>query len=72
EPLNPQIAEVVSFEDRFSPQVLEQLAGIGHHIQMLGPWSDATGHAQAIAIDEENKMFAGAADPRCDGLAMGY
>jgi gamma-glutamyltranspeptidase/glutathione hydrolase len=30
------------------------------------------GHAQVIAFQPENSVFAGAADPRCDGLAMGY
>jgi gamma-glutamyltranspeptidase len=30
------------------------------------------GHAQAIKLHTEERIFAGAADPRCDGLAMGY
>ncbi len=72
EHLNSTIAEVVDLEDRFPPHVAEQLAGLGHHIHILGPWEDLMGHAQAIAFDPENQIFAGAADPRCDGLAMGY
>jgi len=44
----------------------------GHHIHTLGPWEDAMGHAQAIELLPESQLFAGAADPRCDGLAMGY
>lgn len=70
--LNPAIAEVVTLEDRFPTQIPEQLAQLGHHIHTLGPWEDSMGHAQAIVIDPENQIFAGAADPRCDGLAMGY
>jgi gamma-glutamyltranspeptidase/glutathione hydrolase len=66
------IVEKVELEDRFPPQVAEQLGGRGHHIQLLGPWEDAMGHAQAIAVDPESQVFAGAADPRCDGLALGY
>lgn len=72
ERLDAGIAEVVSLENRFPAQIPEQLARLGHHIHTLGPWEDAMGHAQAIALDPENQMFAGAADPRCDGLAMGY
>jgi gamma-glutamyltranspeptidase len=72
EPLNPNIAEVVHLENRFPEEIPAQLAGLGHHIQTLGPWEDAMGHAQAIAIDSKNRIFAGAADPRCDGLALGY
>lgn len=69
---DPAIAEVVEIENRFPPQVAAQLAELGHHIHLLGPWEDAMGHAQAIVCDPENQILAGAADPRCDGLAMGY
>lgn len=72
EHLDANIAEVVELEDRFPPHVAGQLAGLGHHIHTLGPWEDAMGHAQAIVISPEEQIFAGAADPRCDGLAMGY
>lgn len=72
EHLDTTIAEVVELEDRFPPHVAEQLAGLGHHIHLLGPWEDAMGHAQAIVFDPVSQIFAGAADPRCDGLAMGY
>jgi len=72
EHLDTTIAEVVELEDRFPPHVAEQLAGLGHHIHILGPWEDAMGHAQAIVFDPASQIFAGAADPRCDGLAMGY
>jgi gamma-glutamyltranspeptidase/glutathione hydrolase len=66
------IVERVELEDRFPQQVAEQLAGRGHHTQLLGPWEDAMGHAQAIVLDPASQIFAGAADPRCDGLALGY
>ncbi|HEX7734568.1 MAG TPA: gamma-glutamyltransferase [Ktedonobacteraceae bacterium] len=72
EHLDPGIAEVVEMEDRFPAQIPEQLTRLGHHIQTLGSWESAVGHAQAIAIDPENNLFSGAADPRCDGLALGY
>lgn len=70
--LNPGIAEVVQLENRFPEHIPEQLAQLGHHIHVLGSWEDAMGHAQAIMRNPENQLFIGAADPRCDGLAMGY
>jgi len=72
ESLNPNVAEVVQMESRFAEETVVQLARLGHHIQTLGPWEDVMGHAQAIVIDAENQVFVGAADPRCDGLALGY
>lgn len=70
--LDSGIAEVVQMESRFPEQIPEQLTRLGHHIHTLGPWDSAVGHAQAIVLDAESQIFAGAADPRCDGLALGY
>jgi len=72
EQLDSRIGEIVAIEDRFSTTIPEQLRQLGHHITTLGPWEDAMGHAQAIVINPESSFFEGAADPRCDGLAMGY
>lgn len=72
EHLDASIAEVVELEKGFPAQISEQLQQLGHHIYTLGPWEDAMGHAQAIELLPESQLFAGAADPRCDGLAMGY
>ena len=72
EHLDPAIVEVVEMENRFPADIPAQLRALGHHIHTLGPWEDAMGHAQAIALLPESQLFAGAADPRCDGLAMGY
>lgn len=66
------VAEVVLMEKRFSngaPLLLEML---GHRIQLEESWGDGMGHAQAIRINPENHLFEGAADPRCDGLALGW
>ena len=30
------------------------------------------GHAQAIRIHPQTHVFEGGADPRCDGLALGW
>jgi gamma-glutamyltranspeptidase len=66
------IAEVVVMEKRFgngAPLLLEML---GHRIQFEEPWGDGMGHAQTIRIHRDPDLFEGAADPRCDGLALGW
>jgi gamma-glutamyltranspeptidase len=66
------VAEVVLMEKRFTngaPLLLEML---GHRIQLEESWGDGMGHAQAIRINPETHLFEGAADPRCDGLALGW
>jgi len=66
------IAEVVVMEKRFTngaPLLLEML---GHRVQLEESWGDGMGHAQAIRINPESHLFEGAADPRCDGLALGW
>jgi len=72
EHLHPDIVEVVQMESRFPARTTEKLTQLGHHIHTLGSWDSAVGHAQAIVLHPESQIFAGAADPRCDGLALGY
>ncbi|HEU5382765.1 MAG TPA: gamma-glutamyltransferase [Ktedonobacteraceae bacterium] len=72
EHLDPGIAEVVAVENRFPAQAIERLQQLGHKISVGGPWDDGMGHAQAIVLHPEDQVFEGAADPRCDGLALGY
>ncbi len=66
------IAEVVMFEQRFPEDIQLLLELLGHRIRIVGPWEDGMGHAQAIVINPSNQIFEGAADPRCDGLALGW
>jgi gamma-glutamyltranspeptidase/glutathione hydrolase len=63
---------MVSAEDRIASETLAALAAKGHRIEVEEGWSSAMGHAQAIVIDREHGMMAGGADPRADGLAMGW
>jgi gamma-glutamyltranspeptidase len=65
-------AESVAVEDRIPPEVLAALKAKGHRIEVEGGWSSAMGHAQAIVIDREQGTLAGGADPRSDGLALGW
>ncbi len=72
EHLESDIVELVLLENRFPEHIPDQLRQLGHSVGELGPWEDAMGHAQAIVLHSEDQVFEGAADPRCDGLAMGY
>jgi gamma-glutamyltranspeptidase/glutathione hydrolase len=64
-------ADSVRVESRMSPEIVEGLRARGHSVQVLGPFENALGHAQAIAIDRERGTLAGGADPRADSLALG-
>jgi gamma-glutamyltranspeptidase/glutathione hydrolase len=66
------IAETVVLEQRFPSAVLPALNLLGHRTLMHGAWEDGMGHAQAIVINPDTHVFEGAADPRCDGLALGW
>ena len=70
--LERDIAEVVMLENRFPDSIPFLLDLLGHRTMVVGPWEDGMGHAQAIVIDPSSHLFEGAADPRCDGLALGW
>jgi gamma-glutamyltranspeptidase len=66
------ISEMVTLERRFPTGTALALDLLGHRVSVDGPWEDRMGHAQAIAINPQTHVFEGAADPRCDGLALGW
>ncbi len=66
------ISEMVILERRFPGGTALALDLLGHRVRVDGPWEDGMGHAQAIAINPQTHVFEGAADPRCDGLALGW
>jgi gamma-glutamyltranspeptidase len=72
EVLDDTIAESVLLEDRFPRALAATLQRLGHRVTLTGPWEDSMGHAQAIALNPDTHVLAGAADPRCDGLALGW
>ena len=59
------------FESRFDPDMLEQLTDLGHTYDLLPPFTNAVGGAQAIHRTSHG-TYLGAADPRRDGFALGY
>jgi len=62
--------KALRLESRFDDAVAERLRERGHQVQVVEPWSDLTGHAQAIAVDTDG-LRAGS-DPRADGAAKGW
>jgi len=62
--------KALRLESRFDDAVAERLRERGHQVQVVEPWSDLMGHAQAIALDTDG-LRAGS-DPRADGAAKGW
>jgi gamma-glutamyltranspeptidase/glutathione hydrolase len=62
----------LSLEARVPREVIEELSRLGHDVQVIAPWDDRVGHAQAIWIDPRTGIRHGGADPRGDGLAAGW
>jgi gamma-glutamyltranspeptidase/glutathione hydrolase len=59
-------------EGRIAPAIVPDLARRGHPVRVVAPWDELCGHAQAIRIDPVTGVRQGGADPRGDGLAVGY
>jgi len=65
-------ADTLCVEGRLPDSVLRSLRELGHEVKVAGDWSDRMGQVQAIAIDGEQALLHGAADPRGDGQAIGW
>lgn len=59
-------------ENRISEQVRSELENLGHELEVLDAFTDTMGHAGAIFIDDRTNVKYGGADPRGDGMAIGY
>jgi gamma-glutamyltranspeptidase/glutathione hydrolase len=64
------VSESLMLEERFAPQVREELARRGHELEVVGPLEGGCS-AQVIARLENGLHLAGA-DPRRDGLAAAF
>jgi len=63
---------VLLMEERFPSEVVEGLRALGHKVDVIEPFSSLMGHAHGIVIDKDRKVLHGGADPRGDGVAIGY
>lgn len=64
--------DMLHVEDRYPPETLIELAHRGHVVDRWAPWNELAGHAHGISIDSHTGMRIGGADPRSDGVAIGY
>lgn len=67
-----QASKSLKLEARVPDSILSELARRGHDVEVLKQWSQNMGHAQAIWIDREQGAFHGGADPRGEGIAIGW
>jgi len=58
-------------ENRFPERMRADLARRGHRVHVSPDWHNAVGGGQGIQFTEHGTMLGGA-DPRRDGVAMGY
>jgi gamma-glutamyltranspeptidase len=59
-------------EGRIGDHVARELARRGQPVRTVADWDEMMGHAQAIRVDREHGLLKGGADPRGDGVALGY
>jgi len=58
-------------ENRFPARIRQDLARRGHQVHVAPDWHNSVGGGQGIQFTEHGTMLGGA-DPRRDGVAMGY
>lgn len=62
----------IFIEHGLEQNVYEELKLRGHHIKMIPHWDATCGGVEAILIHQKNGVLMGAADPRRDGVALGF
>lgn len=58
-------------EDRFPQTMLKDLSSMGHKFRLLPPFHNAVGGGHGIEFTSQGTMLGGA-DPRRDGIALGF
>ncbi len=66
-----QNSDTLKIEDRFGPEIIEDLKARGHDVELYPAFSETMGHAGAI-LRHSNGVLEGAADPRGNGGAFGF
>lgn len=70
--LSGEPPDTLHLEDRFPAATFDALAARGHRLVRAGAYDPRVGHAQAILVDRAAGAYHGAADPRADGVALGW
>jgi gamma-glutamyltranspeptidase / glutathione hydrolase len=73
---NQWLPDVVSVEESFPRDIMNSLAGMGHHVEkgvtIGGEWEGHWSDGECIAIDQKTGQRLGASDERNPGKAVGY
>ncbi|MEK3917541.1 gamma-glutamyltransferase [Paenibacillus sp. FSL H7-0331] len=64
-------SDTFKIENRGLEMTLRELEHRGHSVETLLPWDPIVGQSQGIMIHKDGS-YSGAADPRGDGLAIGW
>jgi gamma-glutamyltranspeptidase/glutathione hydrolase len=67
-----QDSDSLKIESRIADSDVQALSRKGHRVELVEDWDWIMGQAQAILIDRDKGCLNGAADPRGDGLAIGW
>lgn len=59
-------------KSRIPEEVIRELRLRGHPVKMASGWEGTLGHAQAIRVHDDIASYEGGADPRGDGIALGF
>src|SRR5690554_1081535 len=64
--------QALRLENRFDEALFASLRARGHQVEITEAWSDFMGHAAAIEINQRTGVLSGSADPRGEGIAVGW
>lgn len=64
-------SDSLKLEDRGLQDAAQELRHLGHEVELVSGWDRLMGQAQGIQINDDG-VLSGAADPRGDGLAIGW
>jgi len=66
--------DLLRLEKRIPSHVIARLKKKGHRVKIVEEWSEKMGHAQGIQFAQRDgrRVMTGGADPRADGLAIGW
>lgn len=59
-------------ESRTPESLISALRARNHPVRVVEEWSDVMGHAQGIVVDQQQGVLMGGADPRGEGIAVGW
>jgi gamma-glutamyltranspeptidase/glutathione hydrolase len=62
----------VEIEARVPKAVRDELIRRGHEVRLIDDWSPLVGGGQGVMVDPETGALLGGADPRRDGVALGF